>query len=179
MFICLAVVFACTPGSDLPVLGAANTNQGYRLGPNDKIRVITYGEQGLSGEFGIDDNGFIAVPLLGSIHAEGMTAADLAKQLQATMQARKLFAEPSVVVEVTKYRPVYVLGEVQHPGPFPYEAHMTFLQAVALAGGFTPRAVKSTCEVIRTTQAGSQRGRLEPTGHVEPGDVITVLERNF
>jgi polysaccharide export outer membrane protein len=103
----------------------------------------------------------------------------LAKEIEDSLRARKLLSEPSVVVEIVRYRPIFVLGEVKSPGPFPYQPHMTMLTAVALAGGFTPRAVKSRAEVVRTGAGASVDGRLDPQSKVDPGDVITVLERNF
>ncbi len=175
----LALASACAPGDDLKPLSSAEADHDYRLGPNDEVRVTTYGEPTLSGEFGVDQGGNVALPLLGPVQADGSTATELSHRIEEALRARHLLAEPNVVTEVTKYRPVYVLGEVQHPGPFAFQAHMTFLQLVALAGGFTPRAVKSRAEIIRTTAHGTEQGRLDPTDSVQPGDVITILERNF
>lgn len=170
---------ACAPGANLPLLQSEGVEKGYRLSTGDQVRVITFGEQNLSGDFSIDDSGYISLPLLGPVRADGLDTHTLAANITDALRSHKLLADPSVVVEIVKYRPVFVLGEVQHAGPFPYQAHMTFLSAVALAGGFTPRAVKSRAEVVRSGPDGTVEGRLEPLSKVEPGDVITVLERNF
>ncbi len=177
----LLTVAACEPGGNLPLLESSGVDSGYKLSTGDQVRLITFNEQTLSGNFSIDDSGYVALPLLGPMPANGMTTRALAKEIEDALRARKLLSEPSVVVEIVKYRPIFVLGEVKSPGPFAYEPHMTMLTAVALAGGFTPRAVKGRAEVVRTTTGAgaSVEGRLEPQSKVEPGDVITVLERNF
>ena len=132
---CLLMVAGCEPGADLPVLQSAAVSSGYKLSTGDQLRLITFNEQSLSGEFGIDDSGYIALPLLGPVQAEGLTTQALADKIEATLRQKKLFADPSVVVEVVKYRPIFVLGEVQRPGPFAFQPHMTMLAAVALAAG--------------------------------------------
>jgi polysaccharide export outer membrane protein len=172
-------VAACEPGGNLPVLESAGVDSGYKLSTGDEVRLITFNEQTLSGNFNIDDSGYIALPLLGPMPADGQTTRSLAKEIEDALRTRKLLSEPSVVVEIVKYRPIFVLGEVKSPGPFPYQPHMTMLTAVALAGGFTPRAVKSRAEVVRSSAGASVDGRLDPQSKVEPGDVITILERNF
>jgi polysaccharide export outer membrane protein len=169
----------CDPSKNLNVLESPGVTGGYTLSTGDQVRLIAYNEQSLSGEFAIDDSGYVALPLLGPVRAEGLTTQALADKVSNALKDKKLFVDPSIVVEIVKYRPVFVLGEVQHPGPFPYQPHMTLLSAVALAGGFTPRAVKSRADVIRPTDAGTVEGALEPRSNVAPGDIITVLERTF
>ena len=173
------VVAACDPRADLPVLKPDDTAAGYKLNTGDQIRLITFGEQSLSGEFGIDDSGYVALPLVGPLQAGGLTPQALAAKVTDQLKDRQLLAHPSVVVEVVKYRPIFVLGEVQHPGPYPFQPHMTLLGAVALAGGFTPRALKARAEVVRGQAAGPVLGNLQPLSAVEPGDVITIPERLF
>jgi polysaccharide export outer membrane protein len=175
----------CNPGADLPLAqsgspgGPGGSGNSYTLSTGDQIRIITFNEPGLSGEFGIDDSGYVALPLIGPVAAEGMTTRGLAAKLTEALHQKNLLNDPSIVVEVVKYRPVFVLGEVQHPGPFPFVPHMTMLSAVALAGGFTPRAVKTRAEVVRSETGAAVKARLDPESPVQPGDVITVFERTF
>ncbi len=173
------LVGGCTPGSNLPLLHGNSDVGAYRLSTDDQVRVTTFGEQNLSGDFGVDGSGYIAIPLLGPVRADGLTTEALAGEIVDKLKSRKILTDPNVVVEVVKYRPIFVLGEVQRPGQFPYQIHMTLLNAVALAGGFTPRAYKHHAEVVRNVSGTPDRGRLDEVSTVEPGDVITVLERNF
>ena len=169
---------ACAPGHNLPVLSTARANV-YQLGVDDEIRVITYGEDQLSEDFRVDDSGNIAVPLLGVVHVAGLSTHDLGDQIAEDLQRKKLLRNPSVSVEVTAYRPIFVLGEVAKPGQYPYQPDMTMLTAIASAGGFTYRAFESYTYVIRQGDKQAAEGRLLPQSYVKPGDVIKVYERNF
>ena len=176
---CLVVFALAACHADLPPLASEPSGQSYRLGTGDQVRVTTFGEKDLSGEFKVDDSGNIALPLTGPITAEGLTTRALSESVTRTLRDKNLLSDPSVVVEVAQYRPIFVLGEVQHPGPYPYQARMTFLNAVALAGGFTPRAIKSEAAVVRQAQNGTVKGTVNELSDIEPGDIVTIGERNF
>jgi polysaccharide export outer membrane protein len=175
---CVLAVAACSPGDDLPPVPAAYSGP-YLLGPGDEIRMITFGDATLTGNFAVDESGHIALPLLGPVKAAGLTTTDLQSLVTEALKNRKLFNAPSVVIEVTSRRPVFVLGEVQKPGGFPYEPDMTVRSAVALAGGYTYRAYKGRVEVVRHTDAGRVTGQASPDAPLQPGDEVTVLERHF
>ena len=175
--LCMALA-ACAPGSGLPPLPDYRA-QGYRLGGGDQIRIITFGEDQLTGEFRVDDQGRIAVPLLGGIVAAGLTPQQLETSMAQALRKRNLLRDPSVSVEVLAYRPIFVLGEVAKPGQYPYQPGMTVLTAVAVAGGFTYRGVQDYTSVIRTTGGTSVEGKAVPSAFVAPGDVIKIFERRF
>ena len=175
--ICLAVS-ACNPGADLPPIG--NTPVGdYRLGAGDRLRIITYGDENLTGDFTLNSSGDIEIPLLGPVHASGRTVPQLQAAIASSLRRRGLLRNPSVSVEVSEYRPIFVLGEVTKPGQYPYQPNMTAITAVAIAGGFTYRAVKSRVEITRTYDEAVAHGQAAPDETLRPGDVVTVLERNF
>ena len=172
---------ACTPGDDLKTLPPI-ASQDYHLGAGDQIRVITYDEPQLSNTFTVGADGSVAIPLVGNVQASGLTTDQLASAIAASLTSSKMISQPSVSVEVAAYRPISVLGEVNHPGQYPYEPGMTTLDAVALAGGFTYRAVTSYAGDMRSNGYGAGQavqGRVDPSANLEPGDVITVYERYF
>ena len=172
------LVASCAPGRDLkPLPPTADT--AYRLGAGDKVRLITFGEQQLTGEFRVSDNGTIDVPLIGAIRAAGLTSRQLADAISSELQRRKLFRDPSVVVEVVEYRPIFVLGEVSKPGQFPYQPQMTVLTAVAVAGGFTYRAIQDYASVLRNSGDKPVEGLATGATLLQPGDVVTIYERTF
>ena len=175
----LAVVLsACAPGYGLPPLPAASDNA-YRLGPGDQIRIITFGEDTLTGEFRLSDNGNIAVPLLGNVRAQGLTTGQLASTIEGSLKQRNLFKNPSVSVEVLAYRPFFILGEVTKPGQYPFQPGMTVLTAVAVGGGFTYRAVQDYASIVRNEGNHAVEGKVSRSTLVEPGDTITIYERRF
>jgi polysaccharide export outer membrane protein len=151
----------------------------YRLGVGDEMRIITFGEERLTGQFRVNDRGEVAVPLLGTIHAEGLTTAELEHSIDRQLVAKKVLLNPSVSVEVLTYRPVFILGEVSKPGQYPYQPGMTVLTAVAVAGGFTYRAQTDYASILRNTDDHTVEGRAPRGTTVRPGDVIDVPERYF
>ncbi len=175
----VAVLLAgCAPGGDLRTLPAYDPHN-YRLGLDDQIRVITYGEAQLSANFRVNDHGKVAIPLLGDLQAADLTTTEFAAEMIAVLQQKKLLLHPSVSVEIAAYRPVAILGEVAKPGQYPYQPAMTMLTAVAAAGGFTYRAVENYVYVVRQDGDRAVVGRLLPQSYVKPGDVIKIYERHF
>jgi polysaccharide export outer membrane protein len=169
---------SCAPGRDLPVL-PSQANGEYRLGAGDSVRIITYGEDTLTGEFRVNDQGAIALPLAGSVQAAGNTPHELEEAVTTALRKDNMLLKPQVSVEVINYRPIYVLGEVNKPGQYPYQPGMTVVTAAAVAGGFTYRAVEDYASVVRTADGDSVEGKASRQAFIRPGDVITVFERRF
>ena len=168
----------CEPGANLPPTQDAKVDA-YHLGPGDVVRVSTFGEQALTGEFRVSDSGSIAVPLLGPVRAQGLTLAALSDEIGRALVARNLFRDPNVSTEVVSYRSVYILGEVARPGKYPYEPGMTVLTAVAVAGGFTYRAIEDSASVIRIAGSVATETRAQRQTLIQPGDVVTIFERTY
>jgi polysaccharide export outer membrane protein len=169
---------ACEPGSSLPPL-PETTAAPYTLGPGETVRVVVFGQTQLTGEFTVNDRGSISVPLLGDIPASNDTTDQLAHAISSQLESQKILLNPSVSVEVVKYRPVFILGEVVKPGQYPYEPGMTALTLAAIAGGFTYRAQTGYVSVLRKSDGQVVEGRAPRGEEIQPGDVVTVFERYF
>ncbi|HQT76688.1 MAG TPA: polysaccharide biosynthesis/export family protein [Rhodopila sp.] len=176
--LCLLLLSACQPGSGLPEMPAAASGT-YRLGPGDVVRLITYGEEQLTGEFRVSDSGSIALPLVGTVAASGLSPDALAARVSQVLVRADVLRTPSVSAEVVAYRPIFVLGEVSKPGQYPYQPGMTVVTAAAVAGGFTYRAVQGYVSIVRTKNGVAVEGRANRQDFILPGDVITVFERRF
>ena len=174
----LLALSACAEGSGLPPLPDTHASA-YHLGVGDQVRVLTFGEEQLTGEFRVNDSGNIALPLVGALPASGRTTNELSTEIADELRSKKLMRDPSVSVEVMNYRPIFVLGEVSHPGQYPYQPGMTVLTAVTVAGGFTYRAIKGYASILRTSNGKAVEGKVSRQTYVEPGDVITIYERHF
>jgi len=149
---------------------------GYQLSAGDRVRVIVFGEEELSGEFELDSEGTFSMPLIGTVESESLTPRELEESI-ATLFLDGFLKNPRISIEVLNYRPFYILGEVNDPGAYPYRAGMTILNAAALAGGFTYRANEKKIEVTRGG-AGEPRV-MAPDTIVQPGDIIRVKGRLF
>lgn len=150
----------------------------YHLGSGDKIRVITFGEAALTGEFTVGGSGKVSLPLVGEIDAAGLTAREFQQRVETALKEGYL-KEPRVSVEVLNYRPFYILGEVKSPGTYPYTNGLTVVNAVATAGGFTYRANERRVFIKRVDDEKEKAYPLTGTTPVAPGDTIRIAERLF
>jgi polysaccharide biosynthesis/export protein len=150
----------------------------YRLDAGDRLRVVVFGQEGLTNTYAIDAGGSITMPLIGAVGARGRTPAGLAAEISAKLR-NGYIREPSVAVEVETYRPFFILGEVAAPGQYPYVPNMTVESAVAIAGGFSPRAKRDQVTLTHTDASTSSRAVVPLPTPLSPGDTILVGERWF
>lgn len=171
------VPFACVLPSFAGRVAAAEP-PAYRLGSGDKIRMTVFNEKDLSGDYDVDDQGRVSLPLIGSVSVSGKTVSE-AETIITQQYGANYLVNPRVSIEVLNYRPFFILGEVKNPGSYPYVAGMTVLNAVALAGGYTPRADKSDISARHSGSGSNAAAAIHEDDAVLPGDVITVHERFF
>ena len=157
---------------------AAWASAPYTLASGDKLRIIVFGQDNLSNIYAVDGAGRVSMPLIGPVPVAGRTTAEAAQMIESKLRAGFL-REPRVTVEVDTYRPFFVLGEVTNSGQFPFVNGMTVQTAVAIAGGFTPRAARTSAEITRATAAGPVTATVPITYVVRPGDTIVIKERWF
>lgn len=152
--------------------------QPYRLGAGDRIRVTVFEQQGLTNSYAVDQSGYIAFPLVGSVPARGYTVKQIEAAL-ATKLRNGYLRDPDVSVEVDRYRPVFVMGEVGAAGQYSYVPGLTVQKAVAMAGGYTPRANQGSVDITRDINGKVLTGRVRTTDPLLPGDTVYIRERLF
>jgi polysaccharide export outer membrane protein len=150
----------------------------YRLDAGDRLRIVVYGQEGLTNTYAIDAGGSITMPLIGAVRARGLTPAGLAAEITGKLR-NGYIREPSVAVEIEAYRPFFILGEVAAPGQYPYVPNMSVESAVAIAGGFSPRARRDRVTLTHTDAGGSIRAVVPLGTPISPGDTVLVGERWF
>ena len=162
-----------------PVAFAPVQREGpYRLDSGDRLRVVVFGQDGLSNSYVVDASGHIAMPLIGSVPARGATTDELSGRIAERLR-QGFIREPHVAVEVEAYRPFFILGEVTQPGQYPYVADMTVETAVAIAGGFGPRAFRRNVVITRMVNGQQVHLTVPITYLLQPGDTVNVQERWF
>ncbi len=153
-------------------------NAPYRLDSGDRLRVVVFDQPTLTNTFAVNDAGNISMPLIGDVRARGLTTQELQASITSRLGAGFL-RNPSVSVQVETYRPFFILGEVGNPGQYPYVAGLTARNAIAIGGGFTPRATQNMVQISRNFNGTIVQARVALDHPIRPGDTIHVLERWF
>lgn len=156
----------------------SNNNYAYHLGSGDKLKIAVFNQEDLNGEYTIDGTGNISLPLIGTIAAKNMTLNEFENKLKGKLSPDYLL-NPKISIQVLNYRPFYILGEVKKPDSYPYVSGMTYLTAVAIAGGFTYRAKENFVYVIHKDAPDQKEIESKLDELVMPGDIIRVGERLF
>jgi polysaccharide export outer membrane protein len=150
----------------------------YTLDAGDRLRIVVFGQDGISNSYIVDAGGNVNLPLVGVVPARGATTQQLSRMISDRLK-QGYVREPHVTVEIETYRPFFILGEVTNPGQYPYVADMTVEKAIAIAGGFAPRASKSDVEITRSAPGQQFKGKVPLTYPMRPGDTVVVKERWF
>jgi polysaccharide export outer membrane protein len=153
-------------------------NAPYTLASGDKLRIIVFGQDNLSNVYPVDGAGHISMPLIGTIPARGCTTHELERQIAERLR-NGFLREPQVTVDIDTYRPFFVLGEVVTSGQYAYVNGMTVQTAVAIAGGFSPRANQYGADVTRQFGSDLYTASLPIIAPVRPGDTVVIRERFF
>ena len=164
----------------------------YRLSPDDVIDVAVYQDRELNRKARVDADGSIALPLVGSIKVAGSTIPEAQRLIERKLST--FIVEPRVALSLEAYggKVLFVLGEVQKPGPYPLRpgSRMTVLQAVTDAGGLTKVASPKNTRVLRSAGGKSQdykvdlkavigQGAQDKDMSLEPNDVVYVPQSFF
>jgi len=166
------------PGLPMRPQAVADTDGPYFLDSGDKLRIFVYGQPNLSRIYTVDHAGQISVPLIGAVHARGLTTQGLEKSIRSRLGSQYV-RDPQVTVDISQNRPFFILGEVKTAGQFPYVSGMTVQSAVAIAGGYSERANERKVQITRRTN-GLVEKMTVPTDYVVlPGDTVYVMERLF
>ena len=150
----------------------------YRLGAGDKIQINVFNQPELTGEYSLDGNGRFTMHLIGKVNAANLTPTELEAKLVSMLKPDYL-VNPRVSVKMENFRPFYIMGEVKTPNSYPYVDGMTYLTAVAIAGGYTYRGKKDWVYVIRGDDPEREELKLDVSAKVRPGDIIRIAERLF
>lgn len=152
--------------------------QPYVMGAGDTLRITVFDQESLSNTYSVNQAGYISFPLIGPVPARGNTSTQIEKQIASKLQ-KGFLRDPDVTVEVERYRPIFVMGEVGNPGQYSYVPGLTIQKAIAAAGGFTPRANQRSVDVTREINGEVLTGRVVISDPMLPGDTVYVRERLF
>lgn len=174
----LAALAGCSTYQPAPDSFHTSSIAPYHLDSGDKLRITVFDQTGLTGTYNVDQSGYISFPLVGAVPARGKTVSQLEKAIAARLR-NGYVKNPDVAVQVDQYRSIYIMGEVGQPGQYTYVPGMSAQNAVAAAGGFTPRAEEDSVRITRKINGKPVTGDVPVTDPVMAGDTIDVRERLF
>jgi polysaccharide export outer membrane protein len=163
-----------------------NSDQPYRIGREDILDVAVWRDADLSRTLPVRPDGFISLPMVGEVKAEGRTPDELAAEVREALKPYVQDPRVTVIVREVNSSRVFITGEVTHPGAYPLRGRVSILQAIALAGGFTDFADRDAIVVLRRSAAkkaanaeGSGTGGSGNTEASTQGDYISVSYRDL
>lgn len=178
IFLALLMAAGCSSYRPAPAAFHEAITQPYVLGAGDRVRITVFEQDDLSNTYNIDQSGYMAFPLIGAVGARGLTAQQIEKEIAAKLRDGYV-RNPDVTVEIDRYRPIFVMGEVGASGQYSYVPGMTVQKAIAIAGGFTARANQSNVDVTRDINGRVITGRVLTSDPLLPGDTVYIRERLF
>jgi polysaccharide export outer membrane protein len=151
----------------------------YKLGAGDVVSIRVLGEDDLKREkIRLSDAGTISFPIIGEIQVLGKRVGELEALIADGLRGKYLL-NPVVSVTIEDYRPIFVNGQVERSGAYPFQPGLTIRKAVSLAGGFKERASKEKIFVISEDDKTQTPRKVDQSALVRPGDIITVEESFF
>lgn len=151
----------------------------YTLKPGDFLRIFVFGAEELTGDFKLDASGNIEIPLIGEIYASGMNKEELKERITELLVNQGYYNDPKVTIEVIAMQPFFILGEIKNPGSYEYQVDLNVFKAIAIAGGYTPRAVKNKAIIIRKINGDRIEIKATEDTPLLPGDSIKIKQRFF
>ncbi|MGH7231988.1 MAG: polysaccharide biosynthesis/export family protein [Nitrospiraceae bacterium] len=157
----------------------------YYIGPEDVLEISVWRNADLSKQVTVRPDGRISLPLLGDIEANGMTPLELTAAIANRLKQFKETPTVSIIVQQVNSYAFYVLGEVGGPGRYPLKSKTTLLQAITMAGGFTPTAARTRIVVFRMRDGKEEKVKASYHDIVmkdarnqnvllKPGDTIVI-----
>lgn len=186
----LVVACGCGPKPDNSQVKLPAPVESTTVGAGDVFRLEIVGEKDLPDEYQVASDGTVDLPYIHRLEVAGREPQQIQALIRQRLIDAQIFTDPSVVVQVKEYnsKKVTVLGQVQKPGSFPYQAGLTLVQAVSLAGGLNSIANRDRVKLTRKSGEGAQTVVLSiqaimdgrsPDIPLQAGDQIYVHERVF
>jgi len=173
----MALAAGCSSYQPAPDAFHKAVIQPYRLDAGDSLRIIVFEQADLTNTYAVDQSGFVSFPLIGSVNARGRTVWELEDDITGRLR-QGFLRDPDVSIQVDRHRAFFILGEVNAAGQYAYVPGMNVQNAIAIAGGYTPRADQSRVDITRKVDGEVMTGRVTISDPILAGDTIYVLDRH-
>jgi polysaccharide export outer membrane protein len=166
-------------------LKVATDDPNYSIAPEDVLTIDVWKEPEISRTVPVRRDGKISLPLLNDVQAAGLTPTQLGSAIVERLRATIVHPQVTVIVAQMSGLRIYILGQVNRGGAYPLVPDMTVMQALSIAGGFTPYANVKKVHVIRSENGTdklfpvnykevSSGRKTEQNIHLKAGDTIVV-----
>jgi protein involved in polysaccharide export with SLBB domain len=161
------VFVAATAAAMLLVSAVRDARAEYKLSPGDVVTFDFLDDAELPVSLTVASDGDVQFPLIGSVRLAGLTVPNAISALRKVYQAKEILKDPKIALNVTTFRPIFVLGEVKTPGSYPYYPELSVEQAIGLAGGVQTEVINPSDKIVT-------RARLR--GEIDGNDVQIIHE---
>lgn len=164
---------------------AATEDPNYSIAPEDVLTIDVWKEPEISRTVPVRRDGKISLPLLNDLQAAGLTPTQLSVEIVEKLRATIVHPQVTVIVAQMSSLRIYILGQVTRGGAYPLVPDMTVMQALSIAGGFTPYANVKKIYVMRKENGADKifavnykevisGHKTEQNIQLKPGDTIVV-----
>ncbi|MGY6276076.1 polysaccharide biosynthesis/export family protein [Methylomonas sp. MgM2] len=147
-------------------------DESYRINKGDKLKINVWQEENLQSEVAVSPDGTISFPMVGIVQAAGKTIEEFQNLLRERLEEYIPGPEVNVTLLSADGNLIYVIGEVARPGPYPMNKNLDVMQALSMAGGFTPFAAKNDIRILRHDLEGHSKTIPFAYGDIEDGDAL-------
>jgi len=142
---------------------------GYVIGPQNVIQIKIFGEAGISQVFRVDELGYITHPLVGRIQLAGLSVSRAERVMERALDGDYII-NPQVTIFVMEHSRYSILGEVNRPGSYELQGHVSAIEAISIAGGFSPVADQRQVIILRKNEGGEETIQVDATQIIRSGD---------
>ena len=161
----------------------------YRIGPQNLLQIKILGESATTQVYRVDEMGYITHALLGRLKLQGLTVVEIERLVTDKLRGQYIL-HPTVTIFVVEHSHFSILGEVRRPGNYEITGRVSIIEALSMAGGFTPLANQKGVKIVRKKEGDEQILHVnavhlmqnpDPNNEVdiEANDVIVVPKSFF
>lgn len=167
--------YSHTQGQEVKGEQQPGVSEDYLIGSGDVLEISVWRNEALSRVLVVRPDGKITLPLIGEMKAAGLTPLELREKVIGELKKVGETPEATIIVQQLNSYAVYMLGEVARPGRFQLTGMTTIVQAIAMAGGFTPFASQNNTILLRKVEGQDVEQRIT----IRFRDIISGKEKNF
>ena len=160
---------AADSGHQTQISENAQGTMDYVIGPQNVIQIKIFGDAASNQIYRVDEAGDIKHALIGTVRVGGLSVSEAERLMESKLKG-DYFVDPRVTIFVLEYSRFSVMGEVRKPGTYEILGKVSVIEAISMAGGFTPVAAQRDVKIIRKRAGRESTINVDSTRVTEQGD---------